>query len=78
MANRADFTPEQVAEFLKHIGLGQYAQSFLDEGVDGETLINTKDPELMSVGVQLRLHQVKIITLFKRIDTGISPTRFGH
>ena len=78
MANRADFTPEQVAEFLNSIGLGQYAQLFLDQEVDGETMLEAKDPELMSVGVQSRLHQVKIITLFKRPDTGISPTRFSH
>lgn len=78
-ANRPeDFTPDQVAEFLKSIGLEQYAQSFLDKGVDGEILLETKDTELRDVGVQSRLHQVKIITLFKRLDTGVPPTRFGH
>ena len=79
MANGAeDFTSEQVAEFLSDVGLGQYAKSFVDQGVDGGTLLEAKDPELMSVGVDSRLHQVKIITLFKRLDTGVSPTRFGY
>ena len=70
----AEFTPERVAELLKGIGLSQYAQSFLDSNVNGETLMEVGDDDLRDVGVLFRLHQVKIITVFKRVVTGESPT----
>jgi hypothetical protein len=70
----AEFTPERVAEFLKGIGLSQYAQSFVDFNVTGETLMVVEDDDLRDVGVLFRLHQVKIITVFKRVVTGESPT----
>ena len=70
----AEFTPERVAELLKGIGLSQYAQSFLDSNVNGETLMEVGDDDLRDAGVLFRLHQVKIITVFKRVVTGESPT----
>ena len=70
----AEFTPERVAQFLKGIGLSQYAQSFVDLNVTGETLMVVEDDDLRDVGVLFRLHQVKIITVFKRVVTGESPT----
>ena len=74
----SDFTPEQVADFLNSNGFGQYSQSFKKCKMDGETLVGASGKELSVAGVQSRLHQVKIITLFKRHYTGESPTRFVH
>ena len=74
----ADLTPQQVAEFLDGIGLGQYVQAFLDAGVDGDAMQEVRDNDLKDVGVQSRLHQVKIITLFKRLVSGRSQTRCDH
>ena len=79
VAQRAEnFTPQQVAEFLEGIGLQQYTQSFLESDVSGVTLMEVRDDDLMEAGVHSRLHQVKIITIFKRLITGVSPTKYAH
>ena len=73
-----EYTPEKVAEFLKGIGLSQYIHSFLKEEMNGELLLAVQDDDLMEIGVLFRLHQVKIITVFKRLVTGESPTGLDH
>jgi hypothetical protein len=71
----AQYTPEQVAQFLKSIGLGQYSERFLENNVSGDMIIEMEDADLAEIGsVESRLHQVKIITLFKTLIVGGSPT----
>ena len=71
----AKATPEQVAEFITTIGFGQYAKFFLDDEMDGEMMLDAKDSDLPDQ-VDSRLHQVKIIALFRSTFTGTKKTRF--
>lgn len=68
-------TPEEVAEFISSIGLEQYSESFLEDEIDGNMMLNAKDCDLADI-VESRLHQVKIIVLFKRRYFGKTPKRF--
>lgn len=72
----AKYTKEQVAEFLKSIGLAQYVNSFLEEGVDGESMSEANDEDLDALGVQSQLDKIKIMVLFKRHVVG-KPARLG-
>ena len=67
-------TPEQVAEFIESIGLGQYVGKFLEDEVNGEMLLEASDNDLAEFGVESRLHRVKIITLFQRLALGRTVT----
>ncbi|CAI8040342.1 hypothetical protein GBAR_LOCUS22485 [Geodia barretti] len=69
----AKATPEQVAEFITTIGFGQYAKFFLDDEMDGEMMLDAKDSDLPDQ-VDSRLHQVKIIALFRSTFTGTKKT----
>lgn len=64
----AKYTPEQVAEFLESIGLGQYVENFQEHEMNGEMMLQleTDDESLEEIGVQSRLHRIKISVLFKR------------
>ena len=73
----AKYTKEQVAEFLKTIGLAQYVDSFLENDVDGELMSEANDEDLDALGVQSQLHQIKIMVLFKRHVVGKSA-RLGE
>ena len=43
--------------------------------MNGEMMLVVSDNDLAEVGVVSRLHQVKIITLFRRLASGEPPTR---
>lgn len=64
--NAAEYTEEEVAEFLKSIGLAQYVKKFLENEVNGGMMSIIKDEELEELGVQSQLHKIKILVLFKR------------
>ena len=74
----AGFTPQQIAEFLEDIGLGQYSQSFLDQEMNGEMMLEVRDNDLADFGVKSRLHQAKIVALFQRLVSGGATARFGQ
>ena len=61
----AEITPQQIADFVTSIGLGQYSESFLNNDIDGEMMLGASDDDFADI-VASRLHRVKIITLFKR------------
>ena len=63
-------TPDQVAEFIKSIGLEQYVENFREADMSGGMLLEASDGDLEEIGVESRLHRVKIITLFKRLAFG--------
>ena len=73
----AKYTKEQVAEFLKSIGLAQYVDSFLEDDVDGELMSEANDEDLDALGVQSQLHKIKIMVLFKRHVVGKSARLGG-
>ena len=60
----AEITVQQVADFIRAIGLGQYAEFFIEDEMDGEMMLAASDNDLPDK-VESRLHRVKIITLFK-------------
>lgn len=66
----AEYTEEQVAEFLKSIGLAQYVEIFQERQVDGGMMLEIDDEILEALGVKSHLHKIKIVVLFKRLLTG--------
>ena len=51
-----------VCEWLKALGLSQYAQSFLDNGYDDlEICKQVGDPDLDAIGVQNPTHRHKLL-----------------
>jgi hypothetical protein len=44
---------QQVADWLKKLGLGQYAQCFADNGIDLSVLPHLTDQDLKDIGVLL-------------------------
>ena len=64
-----------MAEFLKSVGLGQYAEQLVEADISGDMLMEVEeavDEMLMETGVESPLHRIKIMILFKRLVQGIS------
>jgi len=63
-----EYTKHKVAEFLKDMGLKQYAESFTDMDITGDTLINPDGLKdiLEELEVTNPVHQLKILAGFKR------------
>ena len=72
----AVYTPELVAEFLRSVGLGQYTESFIENDISGEMLLEAEDDDWTELGVNSHLHRVKISVLFKRLLLG-ATARLG-
>ena len=67
MEQRAEqWTPENVAEFLKKIGLDQHADRFLEEDVDGPFLLELKRDSFQDLGVETVLDWIRITVLYRR------------
>ena len=64
-----------MAEFLKSVGLGQYAEQLVEADIRGDMLMEVEeavDEMLIETGVQSPLHWIKIVVLFKRLMQGTS------
>lgn len=68
-------TPGDVAAFLVKIGLPQYSETFIDEEISGDVLLELDD--LSELGVKSPLHQMKIMQLFSRKLQGIEA-KYSH
>lgn len=55
------WTPEQVADWILNLGLGQYARTFLEENVDGEALIALQHAELKEMGINSVGHRLTVL-----------------
>ena len=66
----ARYSVEQVGEFLKSIGMGQYVEIFAENEMSGEMMLEADDKDLEEIGVESRLHRIKIMVLFKRYVYG--------
>ena len=69
------YTPEDVAEFLQSVGLGQYAEKFVEDDIRGDMLIEVEEADdemLIEAGVQSPLHRIKIMVFFKSLVKGTS------
>ena len=61
-------TAEEIAQWLRAIGLQQYANIFLNRKIDGKLLESLSDDTLMKeLGVTSVLDRKKIITEFRAI-----------
>lgn len=57
-----------VCEWLKALGLGQYAESFLDNGYDDlEICKQIGDPDLDAIGVQTPDHRHKLLKSIRQL-----------
>ena len=69
------YTPEDVAEFLQSVGLGQYAEKFVEDDIRGDMLIEVEEADdemLIEAGVQSPLHRIKIMVFFNSLVKGTS------
>ena len=60
------WSPNNVADFLRRIGLGDYASKFQDEEVDGSTLLMASKDTFEELGVKSTLDRVRIIVFYQR------------
>ena len=65
-------TVSDVCEWVKKIGMSQYADMFAEEGVDGQVLLALRREDLPDLGIEKPLHQTKLLVkineLKKKID----------
>ena len=55
-----------MGEFLKSIDMGQYVETFIQNKMNCNMMLQADDDVLEEIGVQSRLHRIKIMLLFKR------------
>lgn len=60
------FTTDDVVEFLTKIEMSQYAESFQEEEISGDILLEADCDMLEELKVTSRLHQMKIMHLFRK------------
>ena len=60
------WTPQNVADFLKKIGMDQYTAMFLEEEVDGPSLLEAGRESFQDVGVESVLDWIRIAVLYRR------------
>ena len=56
-----DWSAEQVADFVSDIGLEQYCDTFVDEGITGDALVSLQHAELKEMGVGSVGHRLTIL-----------------
>ena len=62
----SQYPPQAVAQFLDaNKQLKQFSRSFLENGIDGELLLNASDAVLRELGVEKGVHMRMIRTKFK-------------
>ena len=55
-----DYTPEQVGQFLKEIGLGHHVTTFIEEDIGGDMLLEATNETLEELGVTSATERLKI------------------
>ena len=67
---------QQVADWLQKLGLGQYAQRFVENDISFAILPDLTDQDLKEIGVSLghRRQLLRAITELKDRDTGTPKT----
>lgn len=56
-----EWTEEQAADFISDLGLDQYADTFVHEGITGEALIALQHAELKEMGITSVGHRLSIL-----------------
>ncbi|KAF2138676.1 uncharacterized protein K452DRAFT_233428 [Aplosporella prunicola CBS 121167] len=55
------WTPEECADWVSSLGLGQYADNFIEEGINGEALVELQHAELKEMGMGSVGHRLTIL-----------------
>ena len=66
----AGYSTKEVGKFLESIGMGQYVATFAENDMNGEMMLEADDQVLEEIGVESRLHRIKIMVLFRRYVYG--------
>ncbi|KAF2197341.1 hypothetical protein GQ43DRAFT_381224 [Delitschia confertaspora ATCC 74209] len=56
-----EWTEDQTADFLRSIGLPQYAKTFIEEGITGDALVALQHAELKEMGMSSVGHRLTIL-----------------
>ncbi|OSS44682.1 hypothetical protein B5807_10581 [Epicoccum nigrum] len=56
-----DWSAEQVADFVSDLGLEQYCDTFVDEGITGDALVSLQHAELKEMGVGSVGHRLTML-----------------
>ena len=73
-----EYTPDKIADFLASINLGQYAQGFLDEEINGSLLLSANREVFSDLGVASAVHSTQIAVQFRRELQGIDREESFH
>ena len=72
---------QQIADWLEKLGLGQYAQTFAENGIDASVLHYLTDQDLEKIGVLLG-HRRKILAAIPELkgapELGTAGRRLSH
>lgn len=71
------FTFDDVIDFLTKMELSQYSETFKDNEIGGDTLLEADSEMLDELGVTSHLHQMKIMHLFKKELQG-ATTKYSN
>ncbi|PSK42951.1 hypothetical protein B9Z65_6905 [Elsinoe australis] len=56
-----DWTPPQCGDYMKSLGLGQYAEAMIDEAINGEALIEMQHQDLKDMGITSVGHRLTVL-----------------
>ncbi|KAG8631494.1 hypothetical protein KVT40_000634 [Elsinoe batatas] len=56
-----DWTPGQCAEYVKSLGLGQYAEAMIEEAITGDALIEMQHQDLKDMGITSVGHRLTVL-----------------
>ena len=68
------WSPNNVADFLRRIGLGDYASKFQDEEVDGSTLLMASKDTFEELGVKSTLERVRVFFFYNSFNKQLGHT----
>ncbi len=68
----------EVEAWLNHLGLGQYAEAFGANDIDGETLPNLDGDDLKELGIASLGHRKKVLAAIDRLTEGDVTPQVPH
>ena len=67
LADSPPVTVADVCEWLKKIGMSQYADKFAEEGVDGKVLLALSREDLPDLEIKKYFHQTKLLVKIEEL-----------
>lgn len=65
-----DWTPSEVVQNLKSLGLGKYGNNFLENDINGEALIFLQDSHMKELGIKLIGHRLTLVHFINSVKRG--------